>query len=362
MKSADTSKLSQITRRKLTGVHSDEPELTDRLERETIARAFADLAGDCNTPLVIGIFGSWGSGKTTFLRLVEKDLDKRNCKAVWFNAWEHDQDDAPAVSLLHKLVDVVDANEEFKSGLKQIALAFGSLLLKKTTSLDVSDLEKAQSILDDENFRVRDARNRLRSHFEAILDKAGVAKGTRLVFFIDDLDRCSPQCVLRILEAIKLYFNLPGCVFFLNIDRDNLENILRNASTQAQGSESHYLDKMIQLPFVLPQVAQPVFQKFLEHLLPADLQVCLPLMLNGLDSNPRSAKRFINNLVLRHYLALSLGLANYDPQLVALLLLFEQNNRNYFAPSTRNPLCCVDSKTIPTKLNNISPRKDCASP
>ena len=39
-------------------------------------------------------------------------------------------------------------------------------------------------------------------------------------WFVDDLDRCAPENCIMVLEAMKLFFDLEGCVFVLGIDRE----------------------------------------------------------------------------------------------------------------------------------------------
>jgi Cdc6-like AAA superfamily ATPase len=85
---------------------SDSPEEDSGLfGYEAYAKTIADLIAfkENRTPLVIGIYGPWGSGKTTLMRTVQtrlkalakqKDLPPdtyRTCKTVWFNAWRYDQ-------------------------------------------------------------------------------------------------------------------------------------------------------------------------------------------------------------------------------------------------------------------------------
>ncbi|GLR71619.1 P-loop NTPase fold protein [Agaribacter marinus] len=326
-----------------TSIYNDEPDVNDQLDRVELAKAFSELVDSCETPLVIGIFGTWGAGKTTFLKLVEQHFAEQSTHSVWFNAWEHDQDDAPAVSLLHATVDSLGLNQEFKHSLSQVALAFGSVLLKKTTTLSIDNVEKVKKILDEESFRVREARAKLQSHFKELLKKAADKGHGRIVFFIDDLDRCSPECVVRVLSSIKLYFNVPNCVFFLGIDRETIEHAI-NTETGKSGSsnEAKYLDKMVQLPFSLPPISEKTFETYITALLPDDLLACSKVLFDGLDRNPRSVKRFINNLILRHKLALNLKISNYDPQLLALLLLFEQAQPALFRELAQNQSLLLD--------------------
>ena len=39
------------------------------------------------------------------------------------------------------------------------------------------------------------------------------SKSQKLVVFIDDLDRCLPQKAIQVLEAIKLFLDVPGCIY-----------------------------------------------------------------------------------------------------------------------------------------------------
>ena len=65
----------------------------------------------------------------------------------------------------------------------------------------------------------------------------------------------SPPETLALLEALKLYLNLDGCVYFLGVDREALERSVRYHYKDTEISETSYLDKIVQLPFTIPPVA-----------------------------------------------------------------------------------------------------------
>ena len=85
--------------------HSDEPTATDLLERKKYAQGLARLAESGATPMVIGIYGTWGMGKTSLMRLIEMELDRTKVRPLWFNPWEHQFDDNPVVALTYKILD-----------------------------------------------------------------------------------------------------------------------------------------------------------------------------------------------------------------------------------------------------------------
>ena len=85
-------------------VHNDEATDVDKLNREQYAEAFARLAESCDTPLVIGLYGSWGIGKTSLMKLIERKLNPENSRSVWFDPWQHQFDETPALVILRSAV------------------------------------------------------------------------------------------------------------------------------------------------------------------------------------------------------------------------------------------------------------------
>ncbi len=69
---------------------ADNPETMDRLGFQPMADILVDVIQQTDPPFTIGIFGEWGSGKTTLMTLVRRTLDSLGAKTVWFNAWKYD--------------------------------------------------------------------------------------------------------------------------------------------------------------------------------------------------------------------------------------------------------------------------------
>lgn len=321
-----------------TQILNDEPAVEDLLDRLKLATALAATVEQCETPLVVGLYGTWGTGKTSLMRIMEAELLKAgNIVPIWFDAWQHQFDENPVVALLHKMVDDLELGEEGRRLLYVIAGALGGLLLKATTNLSTAELREMSDRYDEERFLIREKQIRLRTHFSELLQRATGGGEVRLVFFIDDLDRCVPEQVLRVLEALKLFLNMPGCVYVLGVDRTALENSIRHRYQGIEVSEAEYLDKIVQLPFSIPPIATEAMTDFVTRLLPPDLEKVADDLVGCLDENPRQVKRFVNSFLLNHELAVQTLGSDYEPSLLVAILLLQYRKPELFKQALGNP-------------------------
>jgi len=110
---------------------SDDPEVQEpKFGFEGYAKTIADLIAykRNRTPLVIGIYGPWGSGKTTLMKAVRENLKSndsgdgfRVCKPVWFQAWKYADEDTMLVALLEEIFKTMERGRTTVSMLTVIA-------------------------------------------------------------------------------------------------------------------------------------------------------------------------------------------------------------------------------------------------
>jgi hypothetical protein len=155
-------------------------------------------------------------------------------------------------------------------------------------------------------------------------ETANGQKSKRLAVFIDDLDRCLPEVTLEVLEALKLYLNIPHLIFIVGLDRSIVDAVVR-AEYSKHGVEEQkaakYLDKMFQVEIDIPP-SERVAEGFLQHqveLLDKITNNYWSEMLNeghkdGMEvihsairslasHNPREIKRLLNSTLLRAHAA-----------------------------------------------------------
>ncbi|MET9227754.1 P-loop NTPase fold protein [Lentzea sp. NPDC003310] len=93
----------------------DTPASIDELGFDRFAEPLAKTIAETDhstTPWTIGVYGEWGSGKSTFLRLVENKLAASGVRPIWFNAWKYARDDNLWAALIETIV--VDARRSVR--------------------------------------------------------------------------------------------------------------------------------------------------------------------------------------------------------------------------------------------------------
>ena len=130
----------------------------------------------------------------------------------------------------------------------------------------------------------------------------------KLVVFIDDLDRCTPSNAAEIFEAIKVFLDIEGIVFILGLSHKIVSGAIeykhKHLSEEFSGEE--YLKKIIQLPVNIPRWDLEEIKEYLLSLLDGYnykdfreiFETNLELITQGVESNPRQIKRFLNVFIL----------------------------------------------------------------
>lgn len=112
--------------------------------------------------------------------------------------------------------------------------------------------------------------------------------GGKLIVFIDDLDRCLPENVISSLEALKLFLDEAPCVFVIGVDRLVIEKAVQAHYGSASGHMGRdYLDKIIQVPFVIPPVRRQELQQHFSPLVKEFDEPCWKIVDVASHGNPR---------------------------------------------------------------------------
>ena len=212
-------------------------------------------------PLTLGIFGSWGSGKTSLMQMLKADIDSRKDtknKTLWFNAWRYEGREEGQAALIHAILAQLEKDltlkEQAKDLIKKVkdsvsALKLGKFLLQTAVTF-TPDVDQFINCFRDESERVASSMQSFEEDFESLLE---AAKLERILVFIDDLDRCSSTKVIEIFETIKLFLNTPACTFVIGAHAEKIEQAVGLVhSIDDPKTRRDYLEKIVQMPFTIP--------------------------------------------------------------------------------------------------------------
>lgn len=288
----------------------------DYLHFSVVSGTVAELIDESgNNPISIGVSGNWGTGKSSMVKMIGKELEKSN-KAekttyifLEFNAWLYQGYDDAKTALLQSVAKKL--SEELKKrhipesdetlwkrfqkftkrinwlqvskiglpllvGLIPGAAPTGvaaALISSIVNSIKTPDdkgknaeavetnlkefLSNFDDILkDDETKSTTQQIEELRKDFEDILEKLNI----RLVVLVDDLDRCLPETAISTLEAMRLLLFVKRTAFIIAADEQMIRNGVRAHFGNVDLSDdliTSYFDKLIQVPITVPRLGIP---------------------------------------------------------------------------------------------------------
>lgn len=295
--------------------------------RDALVNLIRGASVEAKSSFTVGLFGEWGSGKTSMLRQIETSIaEDIDTICIWFNPWQFSKDEDVVRAFFQLLAESLDktlaipgerSTKQLKEVSKSIRTAANALSYKTSFSFQIPFLAKVnlQPDLKKEAPKagsIDQVVERLEGEYGSIyydmirfLRTATDGLSTKIVVFIDDLDRCLPEQALTLLEGLKVLLDVPNFVFIVGVDRRVIDRAVEKKYEQFFGKDQdhdrtsrvNYLDKIFQFSFSIPR---PDEERTLRNLIEPALsdldsqQEYSRSVLDIIGANPRSIKRFLN--------------------------------------------------------------------
>ncbi len=260
----------------------------DRLGYSDFVQPFAQRIHQSRAaaPFTVGVFAPWGQGKSSVMKLLERQLKSLDEKVttVWFYPWKYHSREEVWRGLVLCLIDAVTTEKSsLLEQLKRRRPALETLAARGLWRYLFSLLPGVKEKWADELVAAvknepwsPDHMHRFEKELLLLFGLLEQESGGRplLVLFVDDLDRCLPEPAAAVLEAMKLVLSRQGLVSVLGIAEEEVQQSLQSIYRKSQGDQGKelrddwgkdYLRKIIQVPFYLPRPSDTEFEAYVRH-------------------------------------------------------------------------------------------------
>lgn len=229
---------------------------------ESIAKAITDYEDVNQDSLTIGLFGKWGSGKTSIVNMALEVLEQDSNVIVYqFEPWIY-SDTQQLISHFFKgfahtvsYRDSAETAAKMADELETYATFFQPISLIPEPTVSILSLvsskvfgDLGRSIKKWANLKAKNI-----SETKSSIENHLLTFGKKVLIVIDDIDRLNNNEIRQIFQMVKVLGDFPNTIYMLIMDKSVVTNALSQVQT---GDGSEYLEKIIHVPFEVPSISQ----------------------------------------------------------------------------------------------------------
>ena len=226
----------------------------DKLNRESFAESLANviLQSTFPTSFTVGLYGAWGSGKTSLLNMVIEQVERCSTDVVIlrFNPWLCSDPKQLVIQFFKQLASIIKmkkpAADTICELVDQYADIFDAASLIPYAGTAIAAAGKVFS--GKARNRMKQKNNDMQGQKDEIVRKM-VEENLKIIVSIDDIDRLSEEEIIAVFQLVKALADFPNAVYLLAFDYDV---VVRALSSVQHGDGREYLEKVIQVPFEIP--------------------------------------------------------------------------------------------------------------
>lgn len=245
-------------------------EKLDLLKRKEFVDNFTSIIKNYSKhSFSIAIDGLWGSGKTFTIDMIEESLFNEFL-IFKYNAWENDFYEEPLIALLTTMVDHLNEmnklensingiTNEILSNCKDKIIAIISKISEQKLGFDIiNTIKKTKNF-----FKKKRVESEIKNSFDQNINLKTAIKevrktlteltsNTKIIFIVDELDRCLPQQAIRTLERTHHIFEgLDKTILLYTFDKNQLTGMLKNIYG-TDFNPKQYFKKLFDVTLKLP--------------------------------------------------------------------------------------------------------------
>lgn len=354
--------------------------------------------------MILWLHTDWGWWKTTLIESLKNYLDNED-KDKYFveiiNAWQFNKEKKEDlwmsiisyfyIKIVEKYKDELKNDKDLKSLIWKLTLSNLASITNKLTWIVMPEVSFLTKWLVDFSTEIEGndptkwldwIKNNISLFYsmqediiKILENEKNASKVKKYVLVIDDLDRCSPKEVVNLLDALKLFLNIPNLIVIVAVDRRHIEKWIYEVYNKWNDSKfivnpDEYLEKIIHLPidlflfdedirknlnFIKIKNDEKIFDdKFSENIInilkDKEIQKIIDFWLS---SNPRKNLRFKRlfkfyyGLFDSKYISLFDETKDINQKFFTFWLILKMEWWNYFQEFTKTPILLY----LPYQLN-----------
>lgn len=225
-----------------------------------------------NHALIVGLEGEWGSGKSSFINMIECAISNYSknsqLKLIKFSSWNYRNSNQLTIELLSTISEAIDVKEVTKAIDKYIKVFEGTSFqwLAGLTRVFLGEGKTTQEYFNDVNEILKN-------------------RSQTLIIAVDDIDRLVKEEVLEVLKLLRNTANFRNIVYVVAYDRNYVEDTLKEYGIN---DPEKYLEKIFNVPFLLPEKSIESRKKLYKEILQKNI------LFNKTDKTDKGIEAFVN--------------------------------------------------------------------
>ncbi|MGV7116445.1 KAP family P-loop NTPase fold protein [Paenibacillus kyungheensis] len=238
----------------------------DLFNRSDFARTLSNVLNNIsNKSLTIGIFGNWGSGKSSFYNMIKEhsQIQKQEINFIEFKPWYFSTSDDLIKRFLMMLLEEIERDGGYDPNLKKELKKYADIL----SSVSIRSFNSIISLKEIFNKIMPDPENSDISNVKSKIEKLLELSNRKLVVYIDDVDRLDGEEIKSIFKLVRLVADFPNIIYVIALDEEVVISALSTIYSKSNNSQDEarkYIEKFIQVPIYLPKVDEHYISKFYE--------------------------------------------------------------------------------------------------
>lgn len=227
---------------------------------ELIANSIIGYSKESHPCTNIGLYGAWGSGKTSLINLLKKRLvangEDDDIIIAQFNPWQAGSDEVLMVEFFKSIY------KDFEGDVRYFIKKYGDVISFTAKAIPVVG-EVLSSGIKTAKEALASSENTLKEQKERI-SKAIVDSGKHLFVFIDDLDRLDKEELHTVFRLIRQVADFDNTIYVVAMDVDMASKSISHYYGSSSEDGRRFIDKIIQVPISLPVISKSVLNGWLE--------------------------------------------------------------------------------------------------